>query len=71
MLAFLMSLFRSTNLKEHYGKGKDLHELDEEELIYFLENNSRIDTQALAAICSEILRRMNNQCHLFGENNAD
>ena len=37
---------------------KSLRDYTDQELIHFLENNTRVEFSRLAGICSEVLRRM-------------
>ena len=46
---------------------KPLKDFTDEELIFVIENNETIQIQLLAPICSEILRRMNNNKALLPE----
>lgn len=44
---------------------KNLSEYTNEELIFILDNNEKIELRELAGIVSEVLRRMNQQKPIF------
>jgi hypothetical protein len=50
---------------------KSLKSFTTNELINYLDDNESIEMIKLAAICSEILRRMNQQSPLFKETKND